>query len=130
MTKRKNGEGTITPGGYLRRKENGIYKQAHVIVAEKILGRELLGQEIVHHVNENKLDNRPENLVICPNKKYHNLLHRRMRAISECGNANWLKCEICKKYDDPSLLYISHNSVRHNDCHSKKMKAWHLANGR
>lgn len=76
----------------------------HVAVAEKILGKPLPPEAIVHHVNEDKRDNRPSNLVICPNKEYHNILHRRMRAMAECGNPNFRKCGHCQKWDNPENM--------------------------
>lgn len=59
------------PNGYVR---------YHDIVAEEKLGRELkwygLGDErseVVHHINGNKLDNRPENLVVLSNKEHRRI---------------------------------------------------------
>ena len=34
----------------------------HRVVAERMIGRKLAAGEVVHHVNEDTLDNRPENL--------------------------------------------------------------------
>lgn len=43
----------------------------HRAVMEKILGRKLRRGEIVHHRNENRVDNRPENLELCKNTGTH-----------------------------------------------------------
>lgn len=51
----------------------------HRFVAEKALGKPLPATAIVHHVNEDKADNRNCNLVVCQDTAYHKLLHKRMR---------------------------------------------------
>lgn len=47
----------------------------HIVVAEQKLGRKLDDNEVVHHVNLDKEDNRPENLYICDNST-HRKIHQ------------------------------------------------------
>jgi hypothetical protein len=44
---------------------------AHRLVAATILERDLEPGEVVHHVNGDKTDNRPENLRVLPSQRHH-----------------------------------------------------------
>ncbi len=79
------------------------------LIAEAYLGRPLKGEEEVHHVDENPLNNATRNLVICPSRAYHMLLHVRSLALDACGNANHRKCNICKEYDATDNMSTAKN---------------------
>ena len=78
----------------------------HIHVAERILGRKLPKGAIVHHIDGNRRNNEPRNLVICPSQAYHKLLHNRMNAMALGFPAEWRMCHICKQWDAPHRLYF------------------------
>jgi len=63
----------IDENGYRRFSDTN--KLVHRYVAEKTIGRKLRKEEIVHHINRNKLDNSPENLQVFPNQAEHEKHH-------------------------------------------------------
>lgn len=105
VKKTPNGGGYMQ-GGYLGRQVNGVRKFEHVLVAERLLGKPLPPGAVVHHWDEDKTNNKPENLVICPDRAYHNALHARMRAMDATGDPNKRPCRRCKQYDDLSNLRV------------------------
>lgn len=88
----------------------------HVLLAEKALGKKLPKGVVVHHIDSNGLNNDPSNLVICPDEAYHQLLHLRMRALAECGNADWRKCPYCKEWDAVEYLMKTKKAYTHQHC--------------
>lgn len=84
--------------GHPRANRDG-YVWEHVLVAERALGRHVASECPVHHADGNPANNDPHNLVVCPDQRYHKLLHQRASALAACGDASALKCDLCHSYD-------------------------------
>lgn len=59
------------------------YVREHILAWEEAHGKPLPKGWIIHHLNGNKKDNRPENLIALPNKKHENLLELKAKRIRE-----------------------------------------------
>jgi hypothetical protein len=105
-------------------------RRKHRSVIEKALGRSLRGSEQGHHVDFNRQNNEPTNLVVCPSTKYHALIELRTRALNATGHTDWLDCRFCGKYDDPKNMFVregnaasGHRLLRwHRDCANEARK--------
>lgn len=53
------------------------YVLEHRLVMEQKIGRYLQPEEIVHHINQIRIDNHPENLLLFPNNKEHKKFHQK-----------------------------------------------------
>jgi hypothetical protein len=97
------------PPGHPRTDNRG-YVREHILVVEQAIGHYLLPLHVVHHADEDKTNNRSNNLVVCEDESYHQTLHARKRALEECGNVHWRKCCFCHQYDDPTNMRYSTGS--------------------
>jgi hypothetical protein len=50
-------------------------RHEHRIVAEEMLGRSLKKYEVVHHIDGDKKNNHPSNLLVLPSQREHAALH-------------------------------------------------------
>lgn len=118
---------SITPDGYVLIRV-GIghhladvrgYAYEHRLVAEKSLGRRLLPSEIVHHKDETRQNNTPDNLKVVAGNAEHYLLHRTRQDLRRPGEPNTLvKCACgcgaeIERYDSngrPRKFVSGHNS--------------------
>ncbi len=71
VSKKNGGYVVVTRGSNKNRLE-------HVVIMEKHIGRRLIANEVVHHIDENKHNNAIENLMLMT-RSDHTRLHRSMK---------------------------------------------------
>lgn len=107
-----------TSCGYYARRINYVLVYDHIRIAEKAIGKKLPKGAEVHHADGNRLNNKNDNLVICPSKGYHNLLHARIRAAEATGDPNALLCWVCGEHDAPENIFVGVSRQYHRACNA------------
>lgn len=81
--------GTTAEQGYILIKVGGIYLREHRMVIERLLGRKLDKDEVVHHIDGNRKNNHPDNLKVMPRDEHcrlHHQIDKWAREYDECQN--------------------------------------------
>lgn len=116
-----------TPNGKGTKRRHQKDKNSARAIVERALGKPLSGKHPVHHVNLDERDDRKDNLVVCQNSAYHNLLHQRTRAYHACGDANARRCWICKEYNNQADITVCVSNGRaaqtyHKRCQTERAR--------
>ena len=82
-----NGYRTHDTRGCPKIKVEGQYIREHRLVAARILGRPPRPEELVHHINGNVIDNRPENIQIA-SRSQHMRIHPEIGMATRFGGPN------------------------------------------
>lgn len=92
-------------------KINGVKRDEHRVIMEKHIGRKLGRDEIVHHLNENKRDNRIDNLIIVTRAE-HGRMHQTGRVLSKETRQKLsairknVPHRYCRKLSDDQVEYV------------------------
>lgn len=111
----------------------GRVTRQHVAVVERALGKRLPQGADVHHIDGDRKNNAPTNLVVCESRAYHMLLHLRARALAATGNPAARKCRYCRQWDSPKNLRTAHRKaggyevIYHADCARANNRKRHRA---
>ena len=123
--KKTAGEGYTDPKGRVFIRRNGAVKARARWVVEDVLGKSLPQGAEVHHVDGNPSNDAPTNLVVCPDKGYHRLLHLRTKAYIATGDPTKRMCKFCRQYDEPtnlSKLRSTREVYGHKNCNNESQR--------
>lgn len=108
-----NGYRVIDQRGRAQEGEDNRRIFEHRLIMEKIVGRELTANEVVHHVDENRLNNSPENLQLLTRAE-HAILHHGANGQWTRGHDSCVSCgETTRKHQGRGLCSRCHARSRY-----------------
>ena len=116
---------TYRKDGYVLIQTNNGRELEHLIVAEKMIGRKLTKDEIVHHINGKRDDNRPENLRVLSGHEKHVDVHTsKRREKYPDGFKSCPKCGVIKPFSDFHKNKSKSNGMNSNCkiCHNNQIQ--------
>lgn len=82
----------------------------HIRVAEQTIGRKLGKYEKVHHINGNKTDNNPTNLMVLRTEKDHRLVHSKIPCeLFKTKDGSYIAVPIQRECKNCKRLFIPEN---------------------
>ena len=73
----------------------------HRIIVSKFIGRFLYDEEVVHHIDKNKKNNKIENLMLFENQSKHKKFHNK---IEQFGYTNPIKRQIKNRWNNERIV--------------------------
>lgn len=107
--KRRTSVWGLDKTGYI--KKGSIWQ--HRFIMEQKLGRELTSLEEVHHLDNNKTNNSPSNLVLCASHAEHMRVYHQLKI----RNGIELKCTGCGKLKYHPLSKLLRSSKKNYRCY-------------
>ena len=103
-----NGGLAFDEDGYLKiRMPDGTYEKEHRLLVGSSLGRKLSPHEHVHHIDNDKTNNKLDNLVLVQNNSIHKKAHFSLETLGfELVKAGYIN------YDRENHIYVAHNKLR------------------
>ena len=130
----QNGYALIKMPHHHRANASG-YVSEHILVMEEVLKRKIFRPETIHHIDGDRLNNIPGNLMVFKTSPMHTGYHERLNAFKSCGHYNWYQCPYCHQWDKPSnLVYDSpfnkgkKNTMIHRTCRINWLREYRKRN--
>lgn len=116
-----NGYVCVHTGADLSNADFSDFRYEHVVVAEEMLQRKLNKDEVVHHLDSNRSNNSPDNLLVMSyssHLKLHRWLDKNIvipsEAYAERIKLGCIRCEMCGKPINPDKIYCSNSCSTSN----------------
>lgn len=93
------------------RANNRGYVYTHVLVAEKKLGRSLTSEECVHHIDRDRFNNLPDNIIVFKTVADHSAFHNGVDKVLD-GNVWWCPS---KSIDKKNLCPVCGQNYKNDD---------------